>query len=145
MALLPFVGKIPRAMMNALKTVGFFLFTLAIVFAGFVFGFSTIYSASSTQFSTPTQSMLTLWGSLLGNIDVDEFLVSNYYIGIFLFMWFSFIVLFTCLTFMISGTLRCDSDSTPATLHVLWCLCCDPLCERTMITAGRSCKPSMAA
>eukprot|EP00041_Stephanoeca_diplocostata_P038551 m.1527102 g.1527102 ORF g.1527102 m.1527102 type:complete len:718 (+) comp25234_c0_seq63:229-2382(+) len=102
MALLPFVGKIPRAMMNALKTVGFFLFTLAIVFAGFVFGFSTIYSASSTQFSTPTQSMLTLWGSLLGNIDVDEFLVSNYYIGIFLFMWFSFIVLFTCLTFMIS-------------------------------------------
>lgn len=50
MALLPAVGKIPRAMMNALKTVGFFLLTLVIVFAGFVFGFSTIYSASSTQF-----------------------------------------------------------------------------------------------
>lgn len=55
--------------------------------------------------STPTQCMLTLWSSLLGNIDVEEFLVSNYYMGIFLFMWFSFIVLFTCLTFMISGVL----------------------------------------
>eukprot|EP00039_Didymoeca_costata_P029176 m.23539 g.23539 ORF g.23539 m.23539 type:complete len:705 (+) comp7512_c0_seq1:259-2373(+) len=101
-ALIPGIGLIPKAMLRALGMVGLFSVSLVIVLAGFIAGFLTIFSAVQEQFHGILPSLLTLWSALLGNIDIQQFINSNYILGTFMFIFFSFIVLFTFLTFMIS-------------------------------------------
>ena len=72
LVLFPHVGVVPRAMILGLGTVACFLVTMIFILAAFVSGFNLIYSATTTAFKTPAQTVLTLWSALLGNVDVDD-------------------------------------------------------------------------
>eukprot|EP00040_Diaphanoeca_grandis_P044164 m.270152 g.270152 ORF g.270152 m.270152 type:complete len:852 (-) comp88302_c0_seq1:53-2608(-) len=102
LALFPGVGTIPRAMIHAMKVILMFSVSLMLIMAGFVTGFLTIYSASEEDFQDVASTVLTLWSALIGNIDVTDFIGSNYYVGVVLFIGFSFSTLFVFLTMMMS-------------------------------------------
>ena len=72
--LVPKLGTVPRAIVLGLGTVAYFLVTMLVVMAGFIGGFTIIYSSTTTAFATPAASLLTLWSALLGNVDVDNFI-----------------------------------------------------------------------
>ena len=102
LVLIPHVGVVPRAIILGLGTVGYFLITMLVILAAFVAGFNVIYAATTTAFSTPAQTVLTLWSALLGNVDVDDFIATRYYVGIVLFLFFSFFTLFVFLTMLMA-------------------------------------------
>lgn len=102
LALFPTVGAIPRAVIRALGQIGLFLVTLVIIVWAFTAGFTVTYSANVDAFSTPLQSLQTLWGSMLGNIDISEYIDSDFTVGLPLYITFTFLMLFVFLTFMVS-------------------------------------------
>lgn len=102
LTLLPMVGQIPRAVIRAIGQIGLFLVTLVLIVWAFTAGFTVIYSADVPEFSTPLQTLQTLWGSMLGNIDVADFIESDFTVGLPLYIIFTFLMLFVFLTFMVS-------------------------------------------
>eukprot|EP00039_Didymoeca_costata_P020545 m.341624 g.341624 ORF g.341624 m.341624 type:complete len:755 (-) comp20282_c0_seq1:77-2341(-) len=98
---IPGIGVVPRAMLNALASVGVFVIALFVIASGFVTGFYIVYSADEFEFSSGSRTFVTLWSALLGNIEVDLF-TSHYYLGVSLYVFFSFLTLFVFLTMLIS-------------------------------------------
>eukprot|EP00039_Didymoeca_costata_P022779 m.5167 g.5167 ORF g.5167 m.5167 type:complete len:864 (-) comp3241_c0_seq1:190-2781(-) len=98
---IPFVGTVPRAMLRAFPTVAMVVLTLAIMSAGFVVGFYTIYSAEEQAFVSKPQTFITLWYALLGDLSWDNF-NSHYELGLVLFVLFSFLLVFVFLTMFVA-------------------------------------------
>ena len=102
MALLPGIGFVPLALLKSLRTVGTFLATLVLILVAFSTGFMTIYGSTTQKMRGYTATILELWCSLLGNVDMDIFIGTRPVVGVILFFGFTFFTFFVFLTMLIA-------------------------------------------
>ena len=100
--LVPGIDIISKAMVEATWDIFIFGCTFAAVFVGWALCFNVIFSGDVYGFNNLPETMLSLWNSLLGDIDKDAFLTTHETVGPLLYVVFSFTLLFLLLTFIIA-------------------------------------------
>lgn len=113
LALLPRIGLIPKAMKRMVAGIFNFAVSLGVILVAFAVGLHSIYSGMSPAFMSWLVTFQTMWASLQGNVDFGSFTKDRLGdIGTFIYIAFTFLVLFVLMTFVIAVINEVYEDST---------------------------------
>ena len=100
--LIPGADLLPRAMGRAMGDFGLFVITFAVLFLGWTLCFHIMFAADAGEFASMGSTVLTLWATMLGGGDIDVFFETHAYVGVVLYILYTFLTTFVILTFIIA-------------------------------------------